>query len=146
MELLNVGCGSLLFDFAKNIDIIADANLQIEQGYAEELQFAPNSIDMILMLCPYDYYPLNSSAYTVLKPDGLLVLTGHYLNPHFKEVWLASETFLESMGFQTVSKKRHCRPEFMGSTDSFGKPIPSDKLKQVILKKTKQNPNRRFLK
>ncbi|KOS67112.1 hypothetical protein AEA09_14765 [Lysinibacillus contaminans] len=146
MELLNVGCGSLLFDYATNIDIIEDKDLNIIQGFADELGYEPNSVDVIYMLCPYDYYPLDSSAYTVLKTDGLLVLTGHYQNEHFREAWLASETMLESLGFQTVSKNKYCRPEFRGSTNCNGKPISSDRLKQLVLKKIPDNNRETALK
>lgn len=87
------------------------------------------------MLCPYDYYPLQSKASIILKTNGFLVVTGNYSNPYFKELWMGSEYILEKLGFETVSKKRYCRPEFSTSFTSGGVPIETSTLKQIILRK-----------
>lgn len=141
MELLNVGCGAKIFDYATNIDLEEEESLNIIRGNAYSLDelYRLESIDVIYMLCPYEYYPLQSKAYNVLKPSGLLVVTGnysnHYSNPYFKELWLGSETFLNNLGFNTVSKKQSCHPEFFNSLTSDGKPIEITTLKQVVLRK-----------
>lgn len=137
MELLNVGCGSQTFEYAINIDVIEDKSLNIIEGDANELDelYDSNSVDVIYMLCPYRYYPFLSKAHEILKPTGLLVITGTYSNTYFKEVWLSSETFINQMGFDTVSKAQNCHPEFFNSRTSRGKKIEVSTIKQVILRK-----------
>jgi hypothetical protein len=87
------------------------------------------------MLCPYDYYPLQSKALKVLKTHGLLVVTGNYSNTYFRELWMSSETLLENLGYETVSKKRSVHPEFSTSFTSDGEPIEPNTLKQIRLRK-----------
>jgi len=137
LELLNVGCGVNTYEYAKNIDIDGDRSLNIYEGDAYKLdeEYARNSIDVIYMLCPYGYFPLKSRAIDVLKPSGLLVVTGNYSNSFFKELWLSSEAFLNELGFDTYSKKQSCHPEFFNSYTSEGNPIAITTLKQVVLRK-----------
>jgi hypothetical protein len=137
MELLNVGCGTKVFEYAINIDVDQNISQNIMAGdaYALDEDYEPNSIDVIYMLCPYEYYPLQSKAYTILKDKGLLVVTGNYSNPYFKELWVSSEGFLNMLGFETVSKKEHCHPEFFHSYTSNGNSIELTTLKQVTLRK-----------
>ena len=55
MELLNVGCGTKVFNYAINIDIEDEPSLNIIKCDANALDelYEPNSIDVIYMLCPF---------------------------------------------------------------------------------------------
>lgn len=137
MLVLNVGCGDKIFDYANNIDVAESEFFEITKGdaYCLDEIYAIESVDLIFMLCPHKYYPLRSKAHNVLKKQGLIVITGNFSNPYFREVWMASENFLEKIGFSTVRKTQHCYPDFWNSRQSNGIAIENHTIKQIVLRK-----------
>ncbi|MDH6348689.1 class I SAM-dependent methyltransferase [Brevibacillus sp. FSL K6-0770] len=79
----------------KGVNVIADAN---------KLPFENASFDAIVSVSPFEYNPLTSDAFRILKEGGTFTIVGTYNNKYFKNVFNASEQELSSAGFGLLYK------------------------------------------
>jgi len=60
----------------QGVDVVADAN---------QLPFPANSFQKIFSHNPFRYNPVSQAVSEILKPEGLLIVTGQPRNPFFKK-------------------------------------------------------------
>lgn len=133
ISVLNVGSGENPLECAKNID--PDKTKPVDEiGSAEKLSAENKSIDVVVMVSPYNYSPLKSDAARILKPGGLLVVIGNAKNDFFNEVYNASYTDLNKLGFE-VKSKGNAHKKLRKSRTTTGYPISPNYLKQIVLRR-----------
>jgi hypothetical protein len=100
-KIINVGCGLVCFPCAENLDKVVKHENSIF-GDVNDLQYQDQTIDVVIMVSPYLFYPLITDAGRILKPNGLLIVVGSIKNRYFKSVWKASSNSLKVLGYELV--------------------------------------------
>lgn len=91
--MLNMGCGQNILQCADNMDLEPTNNSKVIWADAEKQIPSQNkSIDMLIIVSPYGYKPLESDEVRrVLRKNGRLIIVGNMSNRFFKEIWNAKQ-------------------------------------------------------
>lgn len=137
MNILNIGCGSLIFEGAINMDRTPVDN-RVKIGDADNLlnfmaqENISEKFDIILSISPFGYKLILSDIHQILKRNGKLIIVGTYNNPYFSFFWDMSEEEIRDNGFKLELKTDDCQKEFRKSKNTKGN-NPLNGLKQVNL-------------